>query len=133
MISLPPQIRDAIVAHARFCAPNEACGLLAADEQGCLRMAYCLTNVDFSPRRFTVDPTEHYNAMRHAERHGWSIVGSFHSHPAALAVPSATDVARALDPEWWYLVAGPLPEPDVRAYRIVDGSVTEVPIDVRDG
>ena len=31
---LPDQIRDAMVAHARFCYPEEACGLLAFDDDG---------------------------------------------------------------------------------------------------
>ncbi len=122
-VALDPQVREAIVGHARWCAPHEACGLLAVDAGDRVRMAYCLTNVDASPERFTVAPHEHLGALRHAERNGWVIAGSFHSHPAAPAVPSGRDVAGALDPTWLYLIAGPLPDPEVNAYRIVDGSV----------
>ena len=63
--------------------------------------------------------------MRHAEANGWAIGGSFHSHPRGRAVPSPVDVAAALDPTWWYVVAGPASRPEVRAYRIVDGMVAE--------
>ena len=125
---------EAMVAHATFCLPNEACGLVAAEPGGALTMVYCLTNVDASPYRFTVDPTEHFRAWRHAERHGWDLAGSFHSHPASPAVPSQTDIAGALDPSWVYFVvslalaAGP----DVRAYRIDDGGVSERAIRVPD-
>lgn|GEM_PF-1284704 len=127
-LPMPGQIHDAIVAHARFCAPAEACGLLATDRDGRLRMAYCLTNVDASPSRFTVAPDEHYRAMRHAERNGWTIGGSFHSHPASPPFPSPADVAGALDPAWLHVVAGLLPAPQVRGFAISGGVATEVPL-----
>ena len=130
MMRLPRQIRDAVVAHARFCAPLEACGVLAVDDRGELRMAYCLTNIDRSRRRFTVDPQEHYHAIRHAERHGWSIGGAFHSHPVAKPMPSARDLAGAADPGWVHLIVGPVAAPEVRAFRILRNAATELTIDV---
>ena len=48
-MDLPAEIRRAVVAHASFCLPDEACGLLAADDSGRLRLAYCLRNVTPSP------------------------------------------------------------------------------------
>jgi proteasome lid subunit RPN8/RPN11 len=71
-------MHDAIVTHAQYCSPYEACGLIAFDETGSPRMAYCLTNAERSRRRFTVSPQEHFGALRHAERHGWVISGVFH-------------------------------------------------------
>lgn len=125
---IPDQIRRAIVAHARFAFPDEACGLVAADAAGSLRMAYCLSNTERSPHRFTVDPVEHFGALQHADARGWHITGEFHSHPRSEATPSRTDVAGALDPSWIHLIAGPVDEPEteVRAYRIVDGEVSEI-------
>ena len=126
-ILIPPQIHDAMVGHARFCYPEEACGLIAVDQEGKLRMAYATTNVDRSPVRFTVAPREHFGAIKHAERHGWTIAGSFHSHPESAAFPSGRDIAGALDPEWLYLIVGLAgPAPEVRAFRIRDYQVTEV-------
>lgn len=125
---LPLEVREAMVAHSRFCAPDEACGLLAVDGDGSVRMAYCLTNVDASHASYTVDPTEHFHALMHAERNGWSLGGAFHSHPASGAVPSRTDVERALEPGWLYVIVG-LADPDrpeVRGWRIVGGAATEV-------
>ncbi len=90
-------------------------------------MAYCLTNTERHSSRFTVDPAEHYGAQSHAERHGWRIAGSFHSHPHSAAEPSAHDVAGALDPTWIYLIAGPVGESvPIRSYQIRSGSVTEI-------
>lgn len=127
---LPPQMREAMVAHARFAFPEEACGLLATDGHGALRMVYCTTNIERSATRFTVDPTEHFRAMRHAERNGWEIGGSFHSHPTSPALPSRTDIAGALEPAWVYVIVG-LARPDrpeVRAFQIAAGDVVERPV-----
>jgi len=100
---------------------------LATDESGALRMAYCLTNVEDDSSRFTVDPAEHFGAQSHAERHGWRIAGSFHSHPHSVAEPSGQDIAGALDPSWVYVIAGPVDELiPVRAFRIQSGSAAEI-------
>jgi len=126
-IAIPGQIHEALLAHARFCAPEEACGLVAVDAAGRLRMAYPTTNVERSRVRFTVSPKEHFGAIRHAERHGWSIGGSFHSHPDSAAFPSARDIEGALDPEWLYLVVGMSNGyPELRGFRIREYMVHEV-------
>ncbi|MFQ5966459.1 MAG: M67 family metallopeptidase [Acidimicrobiia bacterium] len=129
---MPRPIYEAIIAHARFCRPEEACGLLAADNEGRLCFSYSLTNAQASPTRYTLDPTEHFRALKHAEAQGWSLAGVFHSHPDTPAFPSATDVQLALEPEWLYVIvslADPV-TPEVRAYWITDGQVTEESIDV---
>lgn len=121
------QIREAMVNHATFCFPQEACGLIAIDDHDRPRMVYATTNVERSRVRFTVSPAEHFGAIRHAEAHGWSIAGSFHSHPDSGAFPSARDIDGALDPAWLYVIVG-LGDgaPDVRGFRIRDYQVDEV-------
>ncbi len=128
IIVLDPQIVAAVRQHARFCTPNEACGLLALDASGAVRMVYCCTNTDESPRLFTIDPEEHFRAMGHAESNGWEIAGAFHSHPDAEARPSRTDIDRWADPTWIHLIVGSKGE--VRGYRMVDGSVDELNVEV---
>ena len=88
-MEMPAEIRRAMVAHAAFCLPDEACGLLAADGSGRLRMVYCLSNATPSPAAYTLDPVEHFRALRHAEARGWHLAGVFHSHPRGPAVPVA--------------------------------------------
>ena len=129
-VRVHPEMAEAIVQHGRFVAPNEACGLLAVDQAGDMRMVYCLTNVDRSALRFTVAPHEHYHAWKHAERNGWRIGGVFHSHTESAAEPSPADIVGALDPSWVYLIVGPMAasEPQIRAYRIVHGEVEEMTI-----
>ena len=125
---LDPQIVEGIMAHARFAFPEEACGLLAGDDDG-VRMLYCLTNVEHAPDRFTVAAHEHYHAWRHAEARGWEIIGVFHSHPRSAALPSATDLGAALDPSWIYLIAGPVTgDTELRAYRIAAGAASEIAV-----
>jgi proteasome lid subunit RPN8/RPN11 len=122
-VLLADQIKEAILVHASNCAPDECCGLLAMDPEGAIRFAYPLTNADPSPVSYTVDPDEHFHALRHAESRGWEIAGVFHSHPKGPPAPSVMDVQRALEPDWVYLIAA---EDDVRGFWISDGEVAEV-------
>ncbi len=126
-VLIPSQVRQAMVAHAQFCYPQEACGLIAVDTDLRMRMVYATTNVDRSRVKFTVAPREHYGAIRHAESMGWTIGGSFHSHPESAAFPSARDIEGALDPTWLYFVVGMNNGyPDVRGFRIRQYQVDEV-------
>jgi proteasome lid subunit RPN8/RPN11 len=91
--------------------------------------AYPVANVERSPVRYTVDPDGHFAALRAAEESGWSLGGAYHSHPRSAAVPSRSDVAGALDPQWLHLIVGLAgPEPELRAWRIVAGDAVEVPV-----
>jgi proteasome lid subunit RPN8/RPN11 len=118
-----------MIGHCRAALPLEACGLLAARPDGRAAGAYCLTNLDASAVAYTLDPSEHVRALYDAESRGWHLAAVFHSHPAGPAVPSPTDVAKALEPEWLYLIVGMAGrEPTVRGFRIVDGAVDEEPI-----
>jgi proteasome lid subunit RPN8/RPN11 len=129
-VEVPEPIREAILVWAEACHPEESCGLLASDAAGRLRMAYPLTNILHSPTNYTIDPTEHFRALKHAERSGWEITGVFHSHPHSAAYPSATDVALAPDPEWLYLLVGmeDRRRPQLRGFRIRRGRVHEIPL-----
>jgi proteasome lid subunit RPN8/RPN11 len=120
---LPDQIRQAILAHAENCAPNEACGLIAIDLSGVIRFAYPLSNSDPSPVSYTIDPDEHFHALTHAESRGWEIGGVFHSHPGGTATPSMIDVQAALEPDWIYLIASP---DEIRGFRIRSGEIEEI-------
>ena len=124
---------EAFHAHARFTAPDECCGLLAFGTPDRLRFVYCLTNTDASAHRFTIDPTEHFRALQHAERNGWEIAGTFHSHPGGSPSLSATDVELLGESPWIHVVVAG--EPDdigaVRAYAIRDGSARDVPVTIR--
>jgi proteasome lid subunit RPN8/RPN11 len=128
-VQIPSPIWEAVMAHARFCAPEECCGLLAADGDGSIRFAYPLTNSYHSPVRFNIEPAEMFGALRHAESNGWELAGSFHSHPAGPAYPSPTDQAEAAEPGWLYLVASLRPS-ELRGFRLSGAAPVEVALEV---
>lgn len=129
-MEIPAPIYEEMIEHARSAAPEEACGLLAAGADGRAAVAYCIANLDASPVSYTLDPAGHIRALHHAESKGWHLAAVFHSHPAGIAVPSAADVAGALEPEWLHIVIGmAVPgEPSMRGFRIQGGVTTEEPL-----
>lgn len=132
-LEVPAQIFEGMVGHSRFSYPEEACGLLAADDSGRLRMVYCLTNAEHSESSYTVDPTEHFRALQHAESRGWSLAGAFHSHPHSPAFPSSTDLRLAAEPEWVYFIVGLQGPPEVRGYSLKQGEINEIVLRIVDG
>lgn len=128
---VPADAYDAVIWHARACLPQEACGLVAVDAAGAVRMVYPLTNAEGSAIRFTIAPAEHFGAVTHCERQGWEIGAVFHSHPRGPAVPSPTDLAQPHDPRWLHFVVGFEPAPHLRCWRIRDGMADEVAVEVR--
>lgn len=115
-----------ILAQAREEAPLECCGLLLGRGRVVERV-FRGTNTDRSPVTYNMDPQELFRAHREMETLGLDLVAIYHSHPRTRAFPSSTDVAKATYPDSVYLIIslqdGPVP--DVRAFRIQDGRVTE--------
>lgn len=115
------------MAHAKACLPDEACGLLAGDVGGGrLEMAYPLDNADPAPDRFTIDPAQHFGAVRHAERSGWEVMGVFHSHPRGGHGLSATDLSQPHESAWIHVVVGFVPRRRLGVWRIVSGGAVAV-------
>ena len=126
-IRVPEPVHRTMVAHARDCYPEEACGLLAGYPDGRLTKAYPLTNIAHSAVNYVIDPSEHFGALRDAESKGWELVGVFHSHTHSPAYPSSTDVALAVEPDWLYVLVGMerIDALSVRGFRIRDCRITE--------
>lgn len=127
MIYLTRQQAEEIIAHAQAELPNEACGLLGGKE-GRVEKVYRLSNADHSPVTYRLDPEEQYRAMMDMEERGWDIVAIYHSHVAAPAYPSATDVEKAYYPDSFYLIISlaDRERPVLRAFRILEGEIEEV-------
>jgi [CysO sulfur-carrier protein]-S-L-cysteine hydrolase len=137
---------EVVVGHCFDGLPDEACGLLAGPMDvatdggggasvptGEVRAVYPCRNADQSARTYTVDSRDYLRAMRDAEDHGDEIVGVWHSHTHTDAYPSTTDVRQAVDPAWAYVIVSlKHGEPVLRAYRIRDGVITEMPVEVAD-
>ena len=132
-MKLPAEMADQILAHCRAALPNEACGLLAGEGDH-VRRLHLLENVDASPVSYTIDPVGHFEALKQADADGWDLIGAFHSHVAAPAYPSPRDVAGAFEPGWAWLVVGPMDgEPEIRAYHIDGGEISEQELTVTPG
>jgi proteasome lid subunit RPN8/RPN11 len=131
-IVVPALVADAMFKHAGWTYPEEACGLVAVDGEGHLVFTFCLTNADHAQDRFTITPDEQFGAIRYAESRGLMIGAVFHSHPRSEAYPSEIDIRGGGDPAWLHFIVGPVAgtRPLLRAFRLVDGSATEVKVTI---
>jgi [CysO sulfur-carrier protein]-S-L-cysteine hydrolase len=124
---------EAIVTHARRDHPDEACGVIAGPEgsdrpERLVEMA----NAERSPTFYRFDSGEQLRVWRAMDAADEEPVVIYHSHTATEAYPSRTDISYASEPQAHYvLVSTRDPEThELRSYRIVDGVVSEEPVEV---
>ena len=120
--------------------PNEACGILVGpfggnlEPTGTISSALPAENVDASAITYTISPRDILKAGRLAEANGDEIAGVWHSHTHTDPYPSPTDVAKAVDPAWLYVIVSLRDlTPMLRAYRIRDGVIAEVAVELDRG
>lgn len=132
MLVLDRATWETLVERARSDFPYEVCGLLGIDEEGHIRH-FPISNDERSMTSYVMNPGELLPAMREIEDEGLHLV-IYHSHTHTRAYPSATDVRLAAYPGATYLIVTlqDRERPDLRAFRIVDGQVTEKPVRVRE-
>jgi proteasome lid subunit RPN8/RPN11 len=126
MFTIEKHYIDQMIAHAIDKAPLECCGVLGGRDGRVLKL-YQTTNAEHSRYCYDIDRPELARINRECEENGWQFLGLYHSHPDSEAYPSPTDVERASWPEsLYFIVSLSSPEnPEVRAFRIRDGEVTE--------
>jgi [CysO sulfur-carrier protein]-S-L-cysteine hydrolase len=126
---IPEQVARALIEHAQAEYPKECCGLLAGSS-GESREIFKLTNVDPDPvMRYNADSRELKHAMDEIDDRDWELAAIYHSHTHTPAYPSPTDVERAAYPTTYVLVSlQDRAKPDLRAFRIVEGRIEEVPV-----
>jgi proteasome lid subunit RPN8/RPN11 len=124
-VTLTQSQYDQMLMHVMIDPTLERCGLLAG-HNGRVEQVLPVPNVLASPVAYQMDGSEFVQAMLACD---FEPLGIFHSHPAGPPVPSPTDVAQALYPDSTYIIislaANP---PSVRAFRIVQQQVHEVPL-----
>jgi proteasome lid subunit RPN8/RPN11 len=129
-LRLPRDFADRIVDQARSEHPNEACGLLAGSDGAATRI-FEMTNAERSPVIYRIDPKEQLRVFNEIDEHGLQLVGIYHSHTRSPAYPSDTDVRQAYYPEAVYLIVSLADtDPVLRGYRISDGKVSEVELEL---
>ncbi|MDP9021464.1 MAG: M67 family metallopeptidase [Actinomycetota bacterium] len=129
-LRLDPATVDALVERAWSDFPYEVCGLLGIRPDGQLEH-FPVTNAERSMTYYVMDGRELLRAMREIEDNGWGLV-IYHSHTHTRAYPSRTDVELAAYSEAIYLIVSlqDRDRPEMRAFHIVDGEITEVDIDL---
>lgn len=133
MLTIRRDLVEAMVAHARRDHPDEACGVLAGPAgsdrpERLIEMA----NAERSPTFYRFDSGEQLRVWRAMDAEDEEPVVIYHSHTATEAYPSRTDISYASQPDAHYVLVSTR-DPDtheLRAYRIVDGEVTEEPVEV---
>jgi [CysO sulfur-carrier protein]-S-L-cysteine hydrolase len=127
------QLLEEVVAHAREEAPNECVGMIAASDGEAVAV-HRARNRAASPFRYEIDGMEQYRIQTAIEDAGQELGAIYHSHTRSAPEPSQTDINLAFYPEALYVIVGLQGrEADVRAWRIVDGTVTEATLEVDDG
>ena len=133
MLRIPTAMVDEIVAHARADHPDEACGIIAGPE-GSDRPTRLvrMTNAERSPTFYRFDSGEQLRLYKEMAAADEEVVVVYHSHTATEAYPSRTDISYAGEPQAHYVLVSTRSEDDVefRSYRIVDGQVTEEPVEM---
>jgi [CysO sulfur-carrier protein]-S-L-cysteine hydrolase len=131
-LKISRQLLDDVIAHARDDAPNECCGMIASSDGEAVAV-HRARNTAASPFRYEMDGMEQYRIQTAIEDAGLELGAIYHSHTRSAPEPSQTDINLAFYPEALYVIVGLKgPEPDVRAWRIVDGTVSEASLDVED-
>jgi len=147
------QLRE-IVEQCRGEYPKEACGILAGrriqgikddelcgryepasagEQDGKVSKIYKMANISENPEVcYFMDPKEQLRVFKEMRRLGVEMLGIYHSHTASPAYPSARDCEMAFYPEAAYVIVSlqTFNDPTVRAFRIVEGEIKEIKIEV---
>ena len=133
MLTIRRDILDAIVAHARADHPDEACGIVAGPAGSDRPDRFIpMVNAARSPTFYEFDSMDLLRLYRELDDRDEEPVVVYHSHTATEAYPSRTDVSYASEPQAHYLLVSTR-DPDreeIRSFRIVDGVITEEPVEV---
>jgi [CysO sulfur-carrier protein]-S-L-cysteine hydrolase len=133
VLTIRHDLVDAMVAHARRDHPDEACGVVAGPVGSDRPERFIeMANAERSTTFYRFDAAEQLRVWRAMDAVDEEPVVIYHSHTATEAYPSRTDISYASQPDAHYVLISTR-DPDtheLRSYRIIDGEVTEEPVDV---
>jgi proteasome lid subunit RPN8/RPN11 len=132
-LTLTTATYDAIVAHARRDHPDEACGVVAGPEGSDRPVRVIeMLNAARSPTFYEFDSADLLQLYKEMAANDEEPVVIYHSHTATEAYPSRTDISLASEPNAHYVLVSTRERDSVefRSYRILDGVVTEEPVQV---
>jgi len=109
MLAIEQRYIDEMIAHARQEAPLECCGVLGGRDGRVLKL-FRATNAERSRYRYNIDSQELFRINRECEENGWQFLGM----ESLYFIVSLRDAGN----------------PEVRAFRIRDGEITEEEIEI---
>ncbi len=133
MLTIPRELYDQIVAHARADHPDEACGVLAGPAGSDRPERFiAMTNAERSPTFYRFDSAEQFRVWQEMDDNDEEPVVIYHSHTATQAYPSRTDITYASEPNAHYVLVSTRDEQqtEFRSFRILDGEVSEEAVTV---
>lgn len=136
MLRIDRATYDAILAHARDDHPDEACGVVAGPAGSDRPARFVpMLNAARSPTFYEFDSADLLQLYREMDANDEEPVVVYHSHTATEAYPSRTDISYASEPNAHYVLVSTRHEHETefRSFRIVDGEVTEEPVEVFEG
>jgi [CysO sulfur-carrier protein]-S-L-cysteine hydrolase len=135
VLRIARSIHDEIVAHARRDHPDEACGVVAGPAASDRPTRFIpMLNAARSPTFYEFDSADLLALYKEMDANDEEPVVVYHSHTATEAYPSRTDISYASEPNAHYVLVSTRSADDLefRSFRIVDGKVTEEPVEVID-
>jgi [CysO sulfur-carrier protein]-S-L-cysteine hydrolase len=133
MLTISRELVDKIIAHARKDHPDEACGVIAGPLGSDRPERFIpMDNAARSPTFYEFDSSEQLRVWREMDDRDEGPVVIYHSHTMTEAYPSRTDISYANEPDAHYVLVSTRHQDraEFRSYRILDGSVTEEPVDI---
>ncbi len=133
MLTISRELYEKIVAHARADHPDEACGVVAALIGSDRPERFIpMINAERSPTFYRFDSAEQLRVWRGMDDRDEEPIVIYHSHTATEAYPSRTDISYASEPNAHYVLVSTRDEQNAefRSYRILDGQVTEEPVEI---
>ena len=137
VLRLSQELVDAMLSHARRDHPDEACGVIAGPIGSDAPQRFVpMLNAARSQTFYEFDSGDLLRLYRQMDELYEEPIVIYHSHTATEAYPSRTDIGLASEPNAHYVLIstretgkddGPY---ELRSFRIVDGVVTEEPIQV---
>src|ERR1700747_155459 len=127
---VPNAIYDEMVQHALADAPNECCGMIATRNGEAVTL-YRAVNAAASPLKYEIDGAEQYRIQMAIDDADLDLGAIYHSHTRSDPYPSQTDINLAFYPDAVYVIVGLAgDDPEVKAYEIRDGRVTDADFQV---
>lgn len=113
-LAISPDLLAQVESHARGSYPEECCGILIGAPGGRgsevpakVTALWPAANVEAGDRRqgYAIAPERLLQAHKRARSRGCEVIGYYHSHPGASAVPSDRDLAEAVPGVSYLIIA----------------------------